>query len=310
MSNFNNILVVVVDERPLGENVAVARALALAENHQAQLTLMQVISPPAHALSQYQGIIEPNAFLDMLVKESEQRMADFVAKQQANVDITIKVAVGRDFIEIVRQVVFAKHDLLIKVALDHPDSFHSSDFHLMRKCPQPVWLLKPSDQGRPKKILATVDLASENEQEGKELNHLIMNLATTLASWQNSELYLLSCWSLYGENTLRSGGFIKVSNEQLSQLLNDEQQCNHQRQLALLEQFHQFDINAHLIKGEPVEIIPAFVKEHAIDTVVMGTVGRSGIPGLLIGNTAETILHAIDASVVTLKPSGFVSPIK
>ena len=41
----------------------------------------------------------------------------------------------------------------------------------------------------------------------------------------------------------------------------------------------------------------------------MGTVGRSGIKGLLLGNTAEKVLGTCDCSILTVKPDGFVSPI-
>lgn len=42
----------------------------------------------------------------------------------------------------------------------------------------------------------------------------------------------------------------------------------------------------------------------------MGTVARTGIPGFIIGNTAENILQKIDCSLLALKPLGFVSPVK
>jgi universal stress protein E len=42
---------------------------------------------------------------------------------------------------------------------------------------------------------------------------------------------------------------------------------------------------------------------------VMGTLGRAGIGGILIGNTAETILNRIDCSVMAIKPRGFVTPV-
>jgi len=46
-----------------------------------------------------------------------------------------------------------------------------------------------------------------------------------------------------------------------------------------------------------------------VDLIVMGTLARAGVEGLLIGNTAEKILSRIDCSVLALKPEGFVSPI-
>jgi nucleotide-binding universal stress UspA family protein len=47
-----------------------------------------------------------------------------------------------------------------------------------------------------------------------------------------------------------------------------------------------------------------------VDAIVMGTVCRSGIAGFFIGNTAEEVLQRVDCSVLTVKPDGFVSPIK
>ena len=39
----------------------------------------------------------------------------------------------------------------------------------------------------------------------------------------------------------------------------------------------------------------------------MGTVGRLGIPGLFIGNTAEEIFQTTKCSVLAVKPDGFKS---
>lgn len=43
--------------------------------------------------------------------------------------------------------------------------------------------------------------------------------------------------------------------------------------------------------------------------LVMGTVGRTGIPGLVIGNTAEAILNQVHCSILAVKPPDFVSPV-
>jgi universal stress protein E len=93
-------------------------------------------------------------------------------------------------------------------------------------------------------------------------------------------------------------------------MLQLEERVNRTMLDSLSERYQSPRRISHLIKGEPKACIPAFVEENDIDVVVMGSVGRSGIPGLLIGNTAETVLQLIDSSVITLKPSGFESPIK
>ena len=42
----------------------------------------------------------------------------------------------------------------------------------------------------------------------------------------------------------------------------------------------------------------------------MGTVSRTGLPGLFMGNTAETILQSVSCSVLVVKPEGFGTPVK
>jgi hypothetical protein len=41
----------------------------------------------------------------------------------------------------------------------------------------------------------------------------------------------------------------------------------------------------------------------------MGTLGRAGISGLFIGNTAENVLRETHTAVLTAKPDGFTTPV-
>jgi nucleotide-binding universal stress UspA family protein len=65
-----------------------------------------------------------------------------------------------------------------------------------------------------------------------------------------------------------------------------------------------------LRRGKPDNVIPEFVVSEGIDVLVMGTLARAGISGVLIGNTAERVLRKLPCSVLTLKPDGFVSPVR
>jgi nucleotide-binding universal stress UspA family protein len=65
-----------------------------------------------------------------------------------------------------------------------------------------------------------------------------------------------------------------------------------------------------LLEGEPERAISHFVDSNGVDLVVMGTVARSGIPGLVMGNTAERVLQRLRGSVLAVKPPGFVSPVE
>jgi len=66
----------------------------------------------------------------------------------------------------------------------------------------------------------------------------------------------------------------------------------------------------HLVAGRPSLAITQIAHEKQIDLLVMGTVCRTGIRGFFIGNTAEGVLRRVDCSLLTVKPEGFISPVR
>ncbi len=60
----------------------------------------------------------------------------------------------------------------------------------------------------------------------------------------------------------------------------------------------------HLVRGDPGILLPKMVEEKQIDLIVMGTVVRTGIPGLFIGCTAESVLRQVNCALLTVKPGG------
>lgn len=64
-----------------------------------------------------------------------------------------------------------------------------------------------------------------------------------------------------------------------------------------------------LKRGAAREVIPHEIEALEADTLVMGTVGRIGVAGLIIGNTAEDVLNSVECSVVTVKPPDYISPV-
>jgi nucleotide-binding universal stress UspA family protein len=87
----------------------------------------------------------------------------------------------------------------------------------------------------------------------------------------------------------------------------------HERRILELVEKHAQEVTRKRIKiqrGTAGNLIPKIVKEKEIELLVMGTVGRAGISGLLIGNTAEMTLNKVNCSVLAVKPDGFVSPVK
>ena len=82
--------------------------------------------------------------------------------------IGVNVLIGTPFLEIIRQVLRQKHDLVIMAAGGRNGLksrlFGTTSLHLMRKCPCPVWVMKPTWRERFHRILAAVDPIGGGEE--------------------------------------------------------------------------------------------------------------------------------------------------
>jgi nucleotide-binding universal stress UspA family protein len=142
------------------------------------------------------------------------------------------------------------------------------------------------------------------------LNNRIMELATSMSRLEGSELHVVHAWILYGEQMLR--GHVGLSKSQVERLARDTRKTHKSLVVELIERFAPETPNKriHLLKGKAETLIPLLAKRKRIELIVMGTVCRTGIKGFFIGNTAEKVLQQVDCSVLTVKPDGFVTPIK
>ena len=60
------------------------------------------------------------------------------------------------------------------------------------------------------------------------------------------------------------------------------------------------NVDLHVEFGRPKQVISQFVKDQQCDLVIIGSHGRHGI-GLLLGSTANAVLHAMPCDILTLK---------
>jgi nucleotide-binding universal stress UspA family protein len=149
------------------------------------------------------------------------------------------------------------------------------------------------------------------DDESGNLQRLILDLATSLASREQAKLEVIHAWELEGESLLRHGRG-RVSSLELDQLLKATETRHREGLDALLQPYdlNTQDDRVQLIKGRASEIITRHAQHEDIDLIVMGTLGRAGIAGLFIGNTAENVLRSTRTAVLTVKPDGFVSPVQ
>ena len=218
------------------------------------------------------------------------------------IDITVVVSTGPQPIEIVRTVLRADIDLVV-MTTDGSDDSRTTVKRVIRKCPCPVWVVRASLDDGP--VVAAVD-----PDDDPGLNTMILELAASQAQRRNTALHVVHAWQFYSESAALAGEFTMMNPGAINEF-HDEIQAAHRE--AFDELLGDVGVTpspaVHLLEERPVKAIEGITAQLGAGLLVMGAVGRGGVDGILMGNTAERVLNSTDCSVVVVKPPGFVSPV-
>jgi universal stress protein E len=292
----------------------ISQSIKLAKSHQSHVTFFSVAEEIPKEQLALITLLPPQEVMENLVKEQHVILQKSIEQLNHNYDsVDAQNVIGVPFIEVTKKVQQENYDLVVLGAKTskHPRKrfFGSTTIHLMRKCPCPVLTIGTKEDKPIKRIVAAIDVYAPSE-EGLALNNKILTWAANLATSEKAELHVIHAWELPGEAYLKGWGH----NSEVDRLeMIMKEQLDRQKLFDKIIK-HNFSGDnfpkTELIEGVAQEEIPKYIEEQEIDLVVMGTVCRTGITGLFIGNTAESILSEVSCSVLTLKPEGFESPVK
>ncbi|WP_373650828.1 universal stress protein [Schlesneria sp. DSM 10557] len=179
--------------------------------------------------------------------------------------------------------------------------FGSTVQKLMRFAPCPVWVAKPSEVREIREVAVATDLSDACLPAIK--------VAAAISRQINAKLYVL--------HVLETGDlrYLAIAGVAEEELRDTEAQLRINAVQKLKEQLSQVNlsgiqngVHSEVLMGDPDTTIPQFVLERQVDLLVIGTHGRGLVSGLLLGNTAARILPSLRASLVAVKPAGYVSP--
>lgn len=236
-------------------------------------------------------------------QDSEMKLRRLIANMDA-VDLDVKVATlqGEPYLAITRAVQQEGYDLVLAgtrgMAAWEQFFIGSTAKRLIRKCPASVWIVKAEHVGPPKAVLAATDFSEVSRRAVLE--------GLSIANQASAEFHLL--------HVIDS---MDVPEDIISRI---PQGSSLRRGLKKGAEDH-FDafveslgaapdqVRRHLTWGTPWREVGRLAQHLSIDLIALGTVGRSGVKGLLLGNTAEKVLDTCNCSMLTVKPADFVSPI-
>jgi len=171
----------------------------------------------------------------------------------------------------------ANADLVVKAASQHSATgrrfLKTSDWSLLRNAPCPVYLVKKERIDTGAKVLVAVDI-TRDEEVHRKLNEAVLEYGRAIVeSIADAELHAVNAYS-------GSSHFV------------------HPPDLAKATSLPR--AAAHTVDGAPERVIPDCAEQIGASVVIVGTTGRAGLSGAILGNTAERILDAVQTNILTV----------
>lgn len=308
MSRYQNILVAIDAQQ--NDQPALRRAVYLNQRIGGKIKAFLPIYDFSYEMT---TLLSPDERTSMRQSVISQR-TEWIREQaqaylDAGVDIEIKVVWhNRSYEAIIQEVMTFQHDLVLKMAhqQDRLEAviFTPTDWHLLRKCPCPVWMVKDQPWPEGGKAVVAVNLGSE-EAHHDELNQKLVHEASQLADMVNhTEVHLVGAYPITPINiTIELPDFDP----------SDYHEAVRGQYLlamkALRQKFAIDEALTHVAKGQPEEVIPEIASQLAAGIVVLGTIGRTGLSAAFLGNTAEQVIDHLRCDLLAIKPDGFVCPV-
>ncbi|OBT12180.1 universal stress protein UspE [Vibrio sp. UCD-FRSSP16_10] len=310
MSIYNNILVVAnidTEQQP-----ALARAMKIGKKSKSpsKITFFLAIYDFSYEMTSMLSPDERNAMRAGVIHQREQWMKEIAApyRDDEHIELDIKVVWhNRPYEAIIAEVFDKNYELVVKTTRQHDllESvlFTPTDWHLLRKAPCAVLLVKNHNWPEKGHVVVSVHVGSEVEVH-LDLNHRMVEQAIDISGRLDATLHLVNSYPMTPPNiTVELPEFDPT-------IYTDSVRGHHLTEMKALRQ--QYSIPEELTvveQGLPQDVIPKVAKEIGAGLVVVGTSGRTGLSAVFLGNTAENIIDHINCDVLALKPKGYISPL-
>lgn len=284
------------------EEALVARAADLARSNAGRLTFVHAIDERAVRRYARERNVARDAAQTDVTDTARARIAAMIADATEGVEAEVVVDVGYPLAVI--EALAPQHSLVMAGAdkrrgISHV-LFGGTTSRLLRTCKAPVLVIR-SDHHHPFKVLlATVALPANHEEAHDALDLRILQVAAEQARLTGGVLHVAhvtETWvpyaSLDESMSVYSAGLLE----------RDERRLKDAVAAAGLDLPPE---QVHLLEGDPHQQLIDLTVKLDVELVVMGTVARQGIPGLIVGNTAEQLMKALGCSLLALKPAAVI----
>lgn len=308
-------LLVVIDD-DTEDQPSLARALQLAEAFDARIELFSAVFDTYIAGERLFDSVDLIAAKERLLKDVHERLEDIARPlRDEGVEVSVDVAWDEPVYEgIVRKVLRSHPKMVVRNNHYHGklkrSIFSNDDWNLIRTCPVPLLIARPQHtDNEALRVCAAVDPMHEHAKPA-QLDQEIINVARELATSSGGSLRLLHSYdpgpviaSVSANTMMPIVADVKTITEQV-------RKEHHAAAANLAKASKVASDDLHLLEGPAREILPAFAIDQQIDVMVIGAVSRGVFERVMLGNTAERVLHQMPCDVLVVKPQDFETPVK
>lgn len=304
MNSISSILVIVdptADAHP-----SVVKASRLAAKLGARLELYICDTKAARETRLTMRSAEPYSRV-MNLKPVLEDMAAGLRRQ--GLDVAVDVEFGDPLADkLIAKVKAAAADLVVKDTHHHSllrrTFLSNTDWQLIRACPVPLLLTKPTPWADVPTILAAVDPGHVNDKPAL-LDELILQYGSCIARNLNGELHVVHAFVpvavIAAATSGEPAGALAISEEDAAR----EQQASRGAIAAMATPFGVGDARIHVPIGGPVQVLPDEARRLHADIAVMGALSRRGVKRAFLGSTAEDVLEYMPCDELIVKPPDF-----
>jgi nucleotide-binding universal stress UspA family protein len=230
---------------------------------------------------------------------AERAPLDTAAGRLRSDGIEVEVATtdGPAAIELIRRALREPADIVIVGKRGHAQTdgrrLGSVSQSVVRYCPCPVMVVKPGSAPTPKIVVAATDAS--------DVGARVVDAAASIAERCGAALHVIHAIQLSFGAQMKGAEteFVSERRQDLTKAVG--------AQVAAAGFGGELQIHAGVTC--PTRAVHECEERLRPDLIVMGTVSRTGLAGLVLGNTAERLLGTLDCSLLVVKPEGFTCPL-
>ncbi|MCB1617024.1 MAG: universal stress protein [Pseudomonadales bacterium] len=278
---FANILVVA--DQLESKKTALRKAALLCQGVKARITVLRFLSE-ARAYTK--------SDLDREYVTLKEQCADLSKMGSVSVDVVVAKDIADWVLSFCKKGDF---DLLIKTGHRSETDFYTpTDWKLIRLAPCSVLIAGQKQWKKNPVILGSLDVKSEKPVQ-VALNKKVIATMASYSAFLPAKMHVVSCIPV-------AKPLLELDITDLSAKEQKHSAMYHQKIDNLLQSANFDHAKIHVRAGLVEKVISHCAHTIKADLVLVGSIGRKGAKGFLLGNTAERLLRFIASDVLVLRP--------